>query len=111
MGQWIVGTISFQKIFVLCRLKGHICSGQNVGCYACPRTTNEQNVKIELKFWETEFAKQLQKNTNTNTNTTRNAYPNTDAEARLLPSSLWPPPLSGQWPSRRVPTAPNIPNF
>ena len=52
MGQWIVGVISFQKIFGLCGLKGHIEEIRwDVTLVHGRRTTdNGRNVKIELEF-------------------------------------------------------------
>ena len=36
-------------------------SGDKRGCHACGRTTNNgRNVKIELEFWEAEFAIKIQ---------------------------------------------------
>ena len=49
VGQWIVGVISFQKIFGLCGLKGHKveirCDVTLVHIH-----TYGRNVKIELEF-------------------------------------------------------------
>ena len=52
VGQWIVGVISFQKIFGLCGLKGHIVEIRwDVTLVHGRRTTdNGRNVKIELEF-------------------------------------------------------------
>ena len=52
VGQWIVGVISFQKIFGLCGLKGHIVKIRwGVTLEDGRRTTdNGRNVKIELEF-------------------------------------------------------------
>ena len=51
MGQWVVGVISFQKIFGLCGLKGHIVKIRWGVTLEDARTTdNGRNVKIELEF-------------------------------------------------------------
>ena len=50
VGQWIVGVISFQEIFGLCVLQGHIVEIK-VGIDAYPRPDDARNVKIELEFW------------------------------------------------------------
>ena len=49
VGELVVEVISFQKIFGLCGLKGHIF-GDMEGCHACPRTDNGRNVNIELEL-------------------------------------------------------------
>ena len=60
MSDWIVDVLSFQKIFSLCGLKGHIVEIRGgVTLVDDRRTTNNEqrrNVKIELEFWEAEFA-------------------------------------------------------
>ena len=49
VGQWIVGVISFQKIFGLCGLKGHIVEIRwDVTLVHGRRRTDGRNVKIEL---------------------------------------------------------------
>ena len=51
VGQWIVGVISFQKIFGLCGLKGHIVEIRwDVTLVHGQRTTDARNVKIVLEF-------------------------------------------------------------
>ena len=51
VGQWIVGVISFQKIFGLCGLKHHIVEIRwDVTLVHGQRTTDGRNVKIELEF-------------------------------------------------------------
>ena len=53
MGQWIVGVISFQKIFGLCGIKGHIVEIRWDVTLEDTRTdgrTDGRNVKIELEF-------------------------------------------------------------
>ena len=50
MGQWIVGVISFQKIFGLCGIKGHIVEIRWDVTLEDGRT-HTRNVKIELEFW------------------------------------------------------------
>ena len=53
MSDWIVDVLSFQKIFSLCGLKGHIVEIRG----GVTLVDDEQrNVKIELEFWEAEFA-------------------------------------------------------
>ena len=52
VGQWIVGVISFQKIFGLCGLKGHIVKIRWGVTLEDARTTDGRNVKIELEFWK-----------------------------------------------------------
>ena len=68
VGQWIVGVISFQKIFGLCGLKGHkveimwdvtLVHGRTMECGERARILkqNSQNEKIQifgkyLDFWE-----------------------------------------------------------
>ena len=49
VGQWIVGVISFQKIFGLCGLKGHIVKIR-WGVTLEDARTHGRNVKIELEF-------------------------------------------------------------
>ena len=49
MGQWIVGVISFQKIFGLCGLKGHIVEIR-WDVTLVHTHTHGRNVKIELEF-------------------------------------------------------------
>ena len=49
MGQWIVGVISFQKIFGLCGLKGHIVEIRWDVTLEHGRTDG-RNAKIELEF-------------------------------------------------------------
>ena len=60
VGEWIVDVLSFKKIFSLCGLKGHIVEIRGgVTLVDDRRTTNNEqrrNVKIELEFWEAEFA-------------------------------------------------------
>ena len=58
MGEWIVDVISFQKIFGFCGVRGHIVEiRRDVTLVDNERTTNNgRNVKIELEFWEAEFA-------------------------------------------------------
>ena len=58
MGEWIVDVISFQKIFGFCSVRGHIVEiRRDVTLVDEQRTTNNgRNVKIELEFWEAEFA-------------------------------------------------------
>ena len=51
MGQWIVGVISFQKIFGLCGIKGHIVEIRWDVTLEDTRHTHGRNVKIELEFW------------------------------------------------------------
>ena len=51
MGQWIVGVISFQKIFGLCGIKGHIVEIRWDVTLEDTRHTRGRNVKIELEFW------------------------------------------------------------
>ncbi len=50
VGQWIVGVISFQKIFGLCGLKGHIVEIRWDVTLVHTRMTDGRNVKIELEF-------------------------------------------------------------
>ena len=50
MGQWIVGVISFQKIFGLCGIKGHIVEIR-WDVTLEDTHTDGRNVKIELEFW------------------------------------------------------------
>ena len=50
VGQLIVGAISFQKIFGLCGLKGHIVKIRWGVTLEDARTDNGRNVKIELEF-------------------------------------------------------------
>ena len=49
MGQWIVGVISFQKIFGLCGLKGHIVEIRWDVTLVHGKTEG-RNVKIGLEF-------------------------------------------------------------
>ena len=49
VGQWIVGVISFQKIFGLCGLKGHIVKIR-WGVTLEDARTHGRNVNIELEF-------------------------------------------------------------
>ena len=55
MGQWIVGVISFQKIFGLYGIKGHIVEIRWDVTLEDTHThdgrTDGRNVKIELEFW------------------------------------------------------------
>ena len=51
MGQWIVGVISFQKIFGLCGIKGHIVEIRWDVTLEDDTRTDGRNVKIELEFW------------------------------------------------------------
>ena len=52
--EWIVNVISFQKIFGLCGLKGHI---DKEGCHACPRTDGQRTeCEDRARILETEFA-------------------------------------------------------
>ena len=46
MGQWIVGVISFQKIFGLCGIKGHIVEIR----WDVTLEDTRRNVKIGLEF-------------------------------------------------------------
>ena len=48
VGQWIVGVISFQKIFGLYGIKGHIV---DIRWDVTLEDTQRRNVKIELEFW------------------------------------------------------------
>ena len=48
MDEWIVDVISFQKIFGLCGLKGHIVEIRRDATLV---DNGQQNVKIELEFW------------------------------------------------------------
>ena len=61
MSDWIVDVLSFQKIFSLCGLKGHIVEIRGgvtlVDGRTDGRTDEQRNVKIELEFCEAEFAK------------------------------------------------------
>ena len=63
MCEWIVDVISFQKNiwFLWCKRS---YSGDKKGCHARGRWTTDdgqrRNVKIELEFWEPEFAKKNQ---------------------------------------------------
>ena len=42
VGQWMVGVMSFKKIFGLYGLKHHIVeNGEKLGCHACGRTTDD----------------------------------------------------------------------
>ena len=50
MGQWIVGVISFQKIFGLCGLRGHKVEIRWDVTFVDGRTDGRRNVKIELEF-------------------------------------------------------------
>ena len=51
VGQWIVGVISFQKIFGLCGLKHHIVELRwDVTLVHGQRTDGQRNVKIGLEF-------------------------------------------------------------
>ena len=51
MGQWVVGVISFQKIFGFCDLRGHKVEIRwDVTLVHGGRTTDGRNVKIELEF-------------------------------------------------------------
>ena len=50
VGQWIVGVISFQKIFGLCGLKGLIVKIRWGVTLEDGRTDGRRNVKIELEF-------------------------------------------------------------
>ena len=54
MSDWIVDVLSFQKIFSLCGLKGHIVEIR--GGVTLEDDEQRRNVKIELEFWEAEFA-------------------------------------------------------
>ena len=73
MDEWIVDVISFQKIFGLCGLKGHIGeilrdvtlvdNGQRT-------TDNGRNVKIVLEFW-----KQNSQSTSTLANQQQQTFP------------------------------------
>ena len=54
MSDWIVDVLSFQKIFSLCGLKGHIVEIR--GGVTLVDDEQRRNVKIELEFWEAEFA-------------------------------------------------------
>ena len=47
MGQWIVGVISFQKIFGLCGIKGHIVE---IRWDVTLEDNTRRNVKIGLEF-------------------------------------------------------------
>ena len=71
VGQWIVGVISFQKIFGLCGLNGHIDSGEKVGCHTDVdgRTECEDRARIlETKFAKTGNRKQKSDITKTGIN-------------------------------------------
>ena len=48
MGHWIVGVISFQKIYGLCGLKGHIVD-KRWGMTTVTHGRTHGNVKIELE--------------------------------------------------------------
>ena len=48
MDKWIVGVISFQKIFGLCGLKGHIVEIR----WDVTLVDGQWNVKIGLEFWK-----------------------------------------------------------
>ena len=51
VGQWIVGVISFQKIFGLCGLKHHILEIRwDVTLVHDGQRTDGRNVKIGLEF-------------------------------------------------------------
>ena len=51
MGQWVVGVISFQKIFGLCDLRGHKVEIRwDVTLVHNGQRTDGRNVKIELEF-------------------------------------------------------------
>ena len=55
VGELIVDVISFQKIYGLCGLKGHIVEIRRGVTLVDGRTTNndeQRNVKIELEFWK-----------------------------------------------------------
>ena len=52
MGEWIVDVISFQKIFGLCGLKGHIVEIRRGVTLVDDARTDGRNVKIELEFWK-----------------------------------------------------------
>ena len=62
MGKWLVDVISFQKIFSFCGLKSHIVeirrdvtlvdNGQTDNGRMDGRTTDGQNLKVELEFWK-----------------------------------------------------------
>ena len=52
--EWIMDGISFQKIYGLCGLKGHIVEIRRGVTLVDDgqRTTDGRNVKIELEFWK-----------------------------------------------------------
>ena len=51
--EWIMDGISFQKIYGLCGLKGHIVEIRRGVTLVDGRTDDEQrNVKIVLEFWK-----------------------------------------------------------
>ena len=52
MSDWIVDVLSFQKIFSLCGLKGHIVEIRGGVTLVDGRTDEQRNVKIELEFWK-----------------------------------------------------------
>ena len=58
MGQWIVGVISFQKIFGLCGLKYHIMEIWTDVTLDDTRTTDGRTTECEdrARILETEFA-------------------------------------------------------
>ena len=57
MAEWIVDVISFQKIFGLFGLKGHIMEiRRGVTFMDGRRTDGQRNVKIGLEFCEAEYA-------------------------------------------------------
>ena len=82
--EWIMDGISFQKIYGLCGLKGHIVEIRG----GVTLVDGRRNVKIELEFWEAEFAMNLTR--------CKNYFSSHLSETpaligRLpLPTSLWP---------------------
>ena len=53
VGEWIVNSISYQKIFGLCGLAGHIMEIRlRVMLEDDGWTMDRRNVKIELEFWK-----------------------------------------------------------
>ena len=50
--EWIVDVISFQKIFGLCGLKGHIGEIWRDVTLVDGQRTDRRNVKIGLEFWK-----------------------------------------------------------
>ena len=61
MGQWIVGVISFQKIFGLCGLKGHIVEIRWDVTLVHGRTTTECEERARIRNILVEFIRFLTK--------------------------------------------------